>query len=56
MVQRICSNPECHKEYTVENDYDASMNCCSFECWEKIYCATPPELHFDPIIMPELAS
>jgi len=51
MIQKICSNPDCQKIYNVK-ETDGSMGCCSFECWEKVYCGTPQEEVFEELTVP----
>ena len=48
MIQKICSNPVCKKDYSVENQYDDD-GYCSFECWEKENCSEPQETIFEKI-------
>jgi len=34
-----CNNPECRKQYVLD---DTDDGFCSFECWEKVNCQSPP--------------
>jgi hypothetical protein len=36
----VCTNPECGKEYEVENRH-ADDGFCSQECWEHMHCGSP---------------
>jgi len=38
----ICQNPGCGKEYIIP-DLKSDDGFCSFECWEKVNCQTPPK-------------
>ena len=46
MGQKVCSNPDCQKVYNI-SDKGSDIDCCSFECWEKINCKTPVEIQFE---------
>jgi hypothetical protein len=39
-MMRICSNPECQKEYEVKDEKHDDGYCC-FDCWEKVNCKEP---------------
>jgi hypothetical protein len=48
MEQKVCSNPDCNKTYSLA-DNDADSETCSFPCWEKMHCMTPPEVIFEKL-------
>jgi len=51
LLQNTCSNPDCQKTYQV-SEKDDSMGCCSFDCWEKVYCGSPQEVVFEDLTVP----
>jgi hypothetical protein len=52
MAQKVCLNPDCKSVYHVSSDeFDDSMGCCSFDCWEKVYCHEPPVEIFENFII-----
>lgn len=49
--QQICQC--CKKVYDI-NDKEADVDTCSFECWEKINCLTPPKVQFEKLEIADL--
>lgn len=45
-IDRTCSNPDCKKVYSIENQV-IDDGFCSFECWEKENCKEPQEEVFE---------
>jgi hypothetical protein len=52
-MENVCQNPECGKAYPVE-DERSDDGFCSFNCWEKVNCQTPKEIHFEEFAVNEL--
>jgi hypothetical protein len=48
MIQRVCSNQDCHAIYTVE-DEKVDDGVCSFDCFEKMFCHEPTHEKFEKI-------
>lgn len=49
MAHKTCLNSECKKTYFVEDNFDSSMGCCSYECWEKLFCKEISAVSFPKI-------
>lgn len=48
MGTRICSNPDCRKEYHIDtNGVDDGF--CSFPCFEAVNCKFPEPVHFEEL-------
>ncbi len=48
MGNKICSNPDCRKEYHI-NDNDVDDGFCVYECWEKVNCHEPIIINFEQL-------
>jgi hypothetical protein len=49
-MKKACKNPECGMSYEVENE-SADLECCSFECWEKLNCKEPAKIEFPELVL-----